>query len=416
VYARSLAVVAGRGTRLRLVSVTAKQRVVLSALRDARHERTGRPSARVRRRSVCPASWHDRPDLVTQALWLLQGHDAPRRVTGSGSAAFRWERPSYGAVHRPPPARRRGRALGRAATLARREPVAACVPVGGPLAKQPKSYARGSDNARRLSGPDAHAKALETRRHQRKRAQAAPTVVGKTNVRGRPLRHHGPTDHHHLEEFKNQTIEPLRKPGHLKVRDVAQLAVRPTRSPRVCWPSCVAAIWFPSYGSRRCKTRAVRAPAPADAPAADACLGDEPHLRAAHPVGCRALPAELPVVQPRCPALGPRARRARARPGSGERSRSTKSGSSSGRRRTLHRAITGAERARAARRGTLAAARRGPGQIAPRVVPPASRSAAARPSARLPDQTAGRRSARGRRGTPAHRRARRWTARPRPSR
>ena len=39
-----------------------------------------------------------------------------------------------------------------------------------------------------------------------------------------------------------------------KVRDVAPLACRPTRSTRACWPSSRAAIWCRSCGSRRWMT------------------------------------------------------------------------------------------------------------------------------------------------------------------
>jgi hypothetical protein len=54
--------------------VTARQRVVLGALRGAQHEQHAQAaSAPVRSLLAAPpAPWQDRPDLVTQALWLLQ--------------------------------------------------------------------------------------------------------------------------------------------------------------------------------------------------------------------------------------------------------------------------------------------------------------------------------------------------------
>jgi hypothetical protein len=54
--------------------VTAKQRVVLGALRDAQHERDGEAVSAGQIAVVCPAPWHGRPDLVTQALVLLERH------------------------------------------------------------------------------------------------------------------------------------------------------------------------------------------------------------------------------------------------------------------------------------------------------------------------------------------------------
>jgi hypothetical protein len=51
--------------------VTAKQRVVLAALRDAQHERGGE-AVGGRIADVCPAPWHGRPDLVTAALVQLE--------------------------------------------------------------------------------------------------------------------------------------------------------------------------------------------------------------------------------------------------------------------------------------------------------------------------------------------------------
>jgi hypothetical protein len=52
--------------------VTAKQRVVLAALRDAQHEHRGEAVSAGRIAAVCPAPWHGRPDLVTAVLVLLE--------------------------------------------------------------------------------------------------------------------------------------------------------------------------------------------------------------------------------------------------------------------------------------------------------------------------------------------------------
>jgi hypothetical protein len=54
--------------------VTAKQRVVLAALRDAQHEHDGQAVSAGQIAAACPAPWRDRPDLVTQALVLLERH------------------------------------------------------------------------------------------------------------------------------------------------------------------------------------------------------------------------------------------------------------------------------------------------------------------------------------------------------
>ncbi len=48
--------------------MTAKQRVVLRALRDAQHAHDGQAVSAGQIAAVCPAPWHRRPDLVTQAL------------------------------------------------------------------------------------------------------------------------------------------------------------------------------------------------------------------------------------------------------------------------------------------------------------------------------------------------------------
>ncbi len=63
------------------MTVTAKQRVVLAALRDAQHEQHGQAVSARQIAAVCPAPWHDPPDLVTQALWLLQAHGLVLRLS-----------------------------------------------------------------------------------------------------------------------------------------------------------------------------------------------------------------------------------------------------------------------------------------------------------------------------------------------
>jgi hypothetical protein len=68
------------------VTVTAKQRVVLGALRDAQHEQDGQAVSARQIAAVCPAPWHERPDLVTQALWLLQTHGLVLVAAGSARA------------------------------------------------------------------------------------------------------------------------------------------------------------------------------------------------------------------------------------------------------------------------------------------------------------------------------------------
>jgi hypothetical protein len=68
------------------LAVTAKQRVVLGALRDAQHEQDGQAVSAGQIAAVCSAPWHDRPDLVTQALWLLQAHGLVLVAAGSTRA------------------------------------------------------------------------------------------------------------------------------------------------------------------------------------------------------------------------------------------------------------------------------------------------------------------------------------------
>jgi hypothetical protein len=63
--------------------VTAKQRVVLGALRDAQHQHDGQAVSAGQVAAACPAPWYERPDLVTQALWLLHEHGFVLVAAGS---------------------------------------------------------------------------------------------------------------------------------------------------------------------------------------------------------------------------------------------------------------------------------------------------------------------------------------------
>ena len=75
--------------RTRLAStaiVTAKQRVVLAALRDAQHECDGDAASAGRVADFCPAPWHGRPDLVTAALVLLERDGMVLAAAGSTGA------------------------------------------------------------------------------------------------------------------------------------------------------------------------------------------------------------------------------------------------------------------------------------------------------------------------------------------
>jgi hypothetical protein len=86
--------------------VTAKQRVVLAALRDARHER-GEAVSAGRVADICPAPWHGRPDLVTTALVLLERDGLVLAAAGSTRA---WKITAAGRLMLPPrrgPARQR---------------------------------------------------------------------------------------------------------------------------------------------------------------------------------------------------------------------------------------------------------------------------------------------------------------------
>ena len=63
--------------------MTAKQRVVLGALRDSQHQHDGQAVSAAQIAAVCPAPWHGRPDLVTQALVLLERHGLVLVAAGS---------------------------------------------------------------------------------------------------------------------------------------------------------------------------------------------------------------------------------------------------------------------------------------------------------------------------------------------
>ena len=87
--------------------MTAKQRVVLAALRDAQHERDGDAGSAGRIADVCAAPWHGRPDLVTAALVLLERDGMVLAAAGSTRA---WKITAAGRLMLPPrrgPARQR---------------------------------------------------------------------------------------------------------------------------------------------------------------------------------------------------------------------------------------------------------------------------------------------------------------------
>ncbi len=69
-----------------MVRVTGKQRIVLAALRDAQCEQDGQAVSARQVAAVCAAPWRDRPDLVTQALWLLQAQGFVLVAAGSTRA------------------------------------------------------------------------------------------------------------------------------------------------------------------------------------------------------------------------------------------------------------------------------------------------------------------------------------------
>ncbi len=66
--------------------MTARQRVVLGALRDAQHEHDGQAVSAGQIAAVCPTPWYRRPDLVTQALVLLELHGLVLVAPGSTRA------------------------------------------------------------------------------------------------------------------------------------------------------------------------------------------------------------------------------------------------------------------------------------------------------------------------------------------
>ena len=87
--------------------MAAKQRVVLGALRDAQHKHDGQAVSANQIAAVCPARWRARPDLVTQALVLLERHGLVRVAAGSTRA---WKMTAAGRLMLAPrrgPARER---------------------------------------------------------------------------------------------------------------------------------------------------------------------------------------------------------------------------------------------------------------------------------------------------------------------
>jgi hypothetical protein len=99
--------------------VTAKQRVVLGALRAAQHEHDGQAVSARQIATACPAPWQGRPDLVTRALVLLERHGLVLAAAGSARA---WKSPAAGRLMLAPrrgPARERP-VIGRGPHPARR--------------------------------------------------------------------------------------------------------------------------------------------------------------------------------------------------------------------------------------------------------------------------------------------------------
>ena len=87
--------------------MTAKQRVVLGALRDVQHEHDAQAVGAYEIAAVCPAPWQGRPDLVTQALVLLQRDGLVSVAAGSTRA---WKTTAAGRLMLAPrrgPARER---------------------------------------------------------------------------------------------------------------------------------------------------------------------------------------------------------------------------------------------------------------------------------------------------------------------
>ena len=87
--------------------MTAKQRVVLAALRDVQHEHDGDAVGAATIAAACPGPWQRRPELVTQALVLLERDGMVLAAAGSTRA---WKITATGRLMLPPrrgPARER---------------------------------------------------------------------------------------------------------------------------------------------------------------------------------------------------------------------------------------------------------------------------------------------------------------------
>jgi hypothetical protein len=88
-------------------SMTAKQRVVLGALRDVQHEHDGEGVSADQVAAACPPPWKGRADLVSDSLWLLHAHGF---VVGAARSANAWEITTAGRLMLEPrhgPVRRR---------------------------------------------------------------------------------------------------------------------------------------------------------------------------------------------------------------------------------------------------------------------------------------------------------------------
>jgi hypothetical protein len=68
--------------------MTAKQRVVLVALREAQHEHDGEGVSAEQVAAACPPPWNGRADLVADSLWLLHAHGF---VVGAAGSSYAWE-------------------------------------------------------------------------------------------------------------------------------------------------------------------------------------------------------------------------------------------------------------------------------------------------------------------------------------
>jgi hypothetical protein len=66
--------------------VTAKQRVVLGALRDAQHKHDGQAVSAGQIATACRAPWQGRADLITHALVLPERHGLVLTASGSTRA------------------------------------------------------------------------------------------------------------------------------------------------------------------------------------------------------------------------------------------------------------------------------------------------------------------------------------------